>query len=605
MSSAGAAVAAISLSAFPGAALASTSDAEIAGLRRASCPASYEVTDPGRRSPTAELRAAREFDMFKVSATYVTLTPPIDWLQNPEHSQRFRIELADLRWIGALLQAYREEGDREALRQARNLVIDWAWRQPPGGSETSGRAWTPKPVGDRAPYIAYVVRAASCEGMLPRDHATLLLDSLETHAQFVLRTGRWRNEEARAGDSTNRGLYARLGLLLIAKQLPFMSQAEEWRRRAVRGFKRILRNRIVDGEGFWLEHSSSYHLAVTRLLGRFLELIDRDERNSLPRLRDRMRTVRAWLTQPDGRVVQLGDSHLRPGPADDAAQLRGLFALPRSGLAFVRERDSYLATYASFHNTDHKHSDELSIDLFEDGHRIVSDTGQYHSDRGRLYTFAHSARAHSTLTADGQGLPRAGSHAYGSGILRTGSTSSLEGGTWYAIEGTNPLLGEHGIDHHRLLLYLPGVVLIVVDRVRADDPHRYQRYFQLGPELSLTGDGPLRLSAPGFDGTLSSTSSAPAETLTTVRGAVSPRLGWISPAFRVLVPRWTVAYETEGEDVDHVATFDLTASGLRTELIGKVGAITRLRLGQGGAPDVILEVTRDPGRLILEERVAG
>lgn len=604
--SAGTALVLVSLLALPQGAPATKHDPRVAGLRRAPCPPTYEVTDLGRRSTANEVRAAREFALFKVSATDVTLTPPVDWLQNPERSQRFRIELADLRWIGPLLQAYRQDGDRGALRRARNLVLDWVAHQPPDRKATSPRAWAPKQVGDRAPYIAYVARAASCEGMLPRTQAALLLDAVETHADFVLREGRWAGEEPRSGDATNRGLYARIGLLLVARQLPFMADAEVWHRRAVRGFKRILRNRMVDAEGFWLEHSTNYHLAVTRLLGRFLELVRRDERGRLPGLRERMRNVRGWLTAPDGDAVQYGDSHLRSGPTWEPDRDRGLFVLPRSGLAFVRARDSYLATYAAFHNGEHKHSDELSFDLFDRGHRIVSDSGQYHTDRGALYKFTRSARAHTTLTADGRGFPRGGANAYGSGILRTGTASSLEGRTWYAIEGTNPLLDQRGISHHRLLLYLPGAALIVVDRVRAEERHLYQRNFQLGPDLALTEDaGVVQLSAAGFAGALSSASSVPGQTVTTSRGVQSPRLGWTSPAFRVLVPRWTVVYETEGEDVDHVATFDLRGSGLRAELIGKAGSVTRLLVDRGaGAADIVLEVIRDPGRLVLKERLA-
>ena len=183
-----------------------------------------------------------------------------------------------------------------------------------------------------------------------------------------------------------------------------------------------------------------------------------------------MKRAAAWFVEPDDEMTQFGDSYLfrvPPWGLRIADRLRGLEAFPRAGFAFVRAPgrdeagDGYLGVASDFHNTTHKHADELSFELYDHGHRIVSDTGLYHKDPGRIRDFVLSARAHSVLTVDRQGFPILDpSKAYGSGLVGTG-----RGDGWFAIEGTNPLLRDQGVRHTRLFLYRPGEALVVVDDV--------------------------------------------------------------------------------------------------------------------------------------------
>ena len=49
--------------------------------------------------------------------------------------------------------------------------------------------------------------------------------------------------------------------------------------------------------------------------------------------------------------------------------------LPAAGIASVRDGESHLVLSAGFHNTTHKHADELGFELSEGGRRLVTDTG--------------------------------------------------------------------------------------------------------------------------------------------------------------------------------------------------------------------------------------
>jgi hypothetical protein len=305
-----------------------------------------------------------------------------------------------------------------------------------------------------------------------------------------------------------------------------------------------------------------------------------------------MEKVGGWLIEPDHGIVQFGDSNMIT-PGHDyqrrAKKDSGLLSLLRSGLAIVKEPGSFLSVVADFHNGSHKHSDDLSFDLYDDGHRIVSDTGMYDKDPGPIRDFVKSAQAHSTLTVDGKDFPRAGKFAYGSGLRATG-----RGNGWFAIEGGNPLLHAQGVKQTRFFLYKPGVALIVGDRVRSSATHAYDRYFQLGPDVDIQNQGPqqLGLSASGLSGTLYSESSVGVENRGTARGQLNPRAGWTAPSFRKFVPRWTVDLGSSGNNANYVTTISLDSSDVHAHL-GTMGpGHATFKLTDGVVPAGKVSVTR-------------
>jgi len=555
------------------------------GARAAACPLPYDVIRSPAPSATALQRAKR--GNFEIHETTAHLVPPVNWESNPQNAQAYRHQLEKLQWIQPLLYAY-QHGDRAALRQALGLALDWVRDNQPGGPTTPPDAWHDARTGDRAPYIAYVMNAARCEHMLTPARGRLLANSIREHARVLLADSRTKR--------TNHGLFVDLGLTLLAREVPFMHQAPRWRRVGQREFARTLRGRIYPREGFWLEQSAGYQLLVIKNLARFLAVPGNAD-SGLQRILRRMQRTSAWLQMPDGRIPQFGDSDLKRLPASArgaASAARGMLVLRKSGYAFVKEPGAYLSVEASFHNTSHKHADELSFDLYDRGHRIVSDTGLYAKDPGPAFNFAHSARAHSVVTVDGRSFPLQARLAYGSGIVAAGS-----GHGWFAIYGRNPLLRTQGVSHHRLFLYRPHRALIVVDLVRSASMHTYDRFFQLGPDIGIRGSAAgLRLSARGFSGSLDATSSSGPVRLMTEKGRMHPLAGLTSPRFRVWVPRWTARYRTAGANSNQVAAFDLSSARPLRVRLGRASN-RRIDLCVGGlrAPPIRLSIDRRGGAL--------
>jgi hypothetical protein len=442
-------------------------------------------------------------------------------------------------------------------------------------------------VGDRAAYLGYMTRAAACEHVLHRNQALGAIRSLKVHADWLLHHR----------SKTNHGLFDNLGLLALGRDLRFTDDARRWRQIGRRRFAKGFHRRVKVDEGFWLENSAAYHFLLANVLARFVPA--GGHRPGLPRLLDRMDAVGGWLIEPDGHIVQFGDSNLStPGLQFQRRSdgEHGMLALLKSGLAVVRQPGSFLSVIAGFHDAAHKHSDELSFDLFDQGHRIMSDTGMYHKDAGRLRAFVKSARAHSTLTVDGRDFPRSEGFAYGSGMQASGSGSG-----WYAIQGKNPLLSGLGVRHFRLFLYKPGVALIIVDRVRSQRAHTYDRYFQLGPQIEISAQNSqtLALQAPGLTGALHSESSSGPETRTLRRGTRRPLSGWTSPSHRTFVPRWTVDLRSVAKDANYATTISLASGELRAGLGSTGPDRTTLHLRSEGSVVGTLTVERNGSNLVV------
>jgi len=551
------------------------------------CQPDYLVHAPDTHG-TGEIADARD-GRFKIGNEKVKLVPPVDWALDPHSSRRFRGALSSLAWLDVLFYAY-QQGDRGAVRQATDLVGDWV-RQNPRRAGATDRTWDDRITATRATYMAYDLKAARCQGMLGKKRIQALHDSLLDHAERMTNPAAYR--------PTNHGLFVDTNLILFARALPRLSHGADWEALGKRRFASTLNGRTIRQDGFWLEHSASYQLAVREEVEYFLGLVG-GSHQSLTELFERMTDVAGWLVEPDGKLVLLGSSNVRPVETevtDAAADDDGMLWLQRSGLAVIKRPGAFLSLAATFFNGSHKHSDDLSFDLYDTGRRILTDSGLYDKDPGPWSRFGASAQAHTTLTVDGKRFSQNPDRAYGSGLSARG-----EGDGWFALLGRNPLIRRAGVEHQRLLLYQPGLGVLIADRVRSNDRHIYRRYFQISSGIDATAsDDGVDLAAPGWTGRLEAGDGLDAD-FDVAKGQRPPRriLGFEFPTFRERVPRPTAVMTTRGRDLDHLAVLSVDGGHpLGAELLSASGDSTRIALEVDGAPAGTLTVTRDSRHLAV------
>ena len=434
--------------------------------------------------------------------------------------------------------------------------------------------------------------------MLDSKQAATLVGSIADHGRAL--TSR------KVYSPSNHGLFMDYGLASLGREAGYMPKAAQWRKLAPRRFEHTLLRRVYPEEGFWLENSSSYHLAARLLTQKFVALLGNSVPSSLERLGSRMNEVAGWLIEPDKRRVLLGDSNLKLTPPDIvplAKRDNGLLWLPRSGISIVKRPapdPSFLLFGATFHNGTHNQADALTVDLFANGERVLTDSGLYDKDPDPYQRFSRSSYSHSVMTIDDKSFPLGVGRAYGSGLRAVG-----QGGGWYAMEGVNPLATLQGVLHRRLVLYKPGYGLVVVDFAASGKPHTYRRYFQLGSRLKVSRDGgALRMDGKnGFVAELSSTGTAPSK-LKLWKGNHHPLRGLIFPDYRHAVPRTTAQYTARGRSVNQVATFALDRSqlirGTLSDSSSPDDAAVTLRAP--GSKATVLQITRSGAKLNVSVR---
>ncbi|HEX3174176.1 MAG TPA: alginate lyase family protein [Solirubrobacterales bacterium] len=496
---------------------------------------------PYGKFPTAISLAEGRFEVYGQATI---LKPPIDWLQDPHESRSWCYQLHSLMWLKPLFLAYVETDDRNALAVALDIVADWISAHSTAAASVSEFAWYDMAVSHRATAIAYALRAGLLEGMIDAERANLLLQACNRHGSELA-------DDSKYSTDHNHGLAQDEALHLLARQVPVLPAAPAWADLSVSRLRRTMKATVNEREGGHLEHSTEYQFAITRMVARIAETMP--ELPELPERLERLRQHSAWHVMPNGRSAQLGDTDDKPAEEwaiSEAASQSGMAVFPQTGNAFVRDGDSYLAVSAAYHSSTHKHSDGTGFLLVEGGQVLVGDAGRwgyYEEEPDRLY--ARSAFAHNVLTVDERDFGWRESKPYGSGLLAAG-----EGDGWYAILATNPLFAQQGVEHLRLLLYRPGEILVVVDDVRAEEPHDYARRFHFGPEIEARLDERGHVIAGGEGVTATLTDLDAGTEIALDRGRDVPtRLGWTYPSDRKRVPVWTATMRSRAADATMTA----------------------------------------------------
>jgi hypothetical protein len=534
-----------------------------------------------------------------VAGRHVHLKPPINWSMDPFHSDPWRKKLTTLTWLSPLLRGYGHLGDKRALVKARDVALDWV-RKHHAPSVGTTITWERKRVSDRAGVLAYVTRAAACEDRLGHHQARLLLASARTHGNYLYRS---------SSDPNNHALLAASGLVVLSEAFPFLHDAHAWRKRGISRFTRTVHKVVDKHTGVHLEHSPGYQERTNDHVKVFLSLFRHPPQRLVGLLR-RMRHVTGWFVMPDKTIVPIGDTHSivkSPGYALPPTLRQGLSTIRRDGYSIVKHGGSFLAAVAGYHHASHKHADELSFDLFEDGRRVIVETGRRNKSQNannpasvRASRFTMTSQAHSTLTADGHSFDL-NHRFYGSAIDAQGRDPASG---WFAIEGHNPLIASQGVNHHRLYLYRPGEALVVCDFVRSGRRHTYDRWLQVAPGIHVKRHGAeARLSAgDGFRATVWSDHHPQDLRTKLFRGHRHPLRGWWEPPrYGKLRPRYALDLRTRARNADRVFTLGLSAQPVKASVLSHHHGASTVRVELPGQTPVAVSVRRDHHELVVSQ----
>jgi hypothetical protein len=520
-----------------------------------------------------DIEAARQ-GIFRIMGEEHELRPPVDWADAPYESDEGAFLLNCFIFADPVMLAEAPDEIRASVFPGlATLYEDWIEQNPQVDHPHPHKyAWYDHSAAARLVHLSHLLRESSRVGALDPERTELLASSAVEHVDYLMADENYQHGH-------NHGMFSDAALFLAADALPFLPESAEWVEVAKSRFRETLERTVEISEGVHLEHSPFYQLVVRGALERFGSrgMLPEDE---LRPLLERMDEATAWMTAPDGTLPTIGDTSAGVQPAPEvqeaAAQSSGLRSFPRSGYCMVREGGSYLFVTAAFHSVAHKHADDLSYCLYEEGRLLVGDSGNAGYDyAGPARQYCVSPTAHSGIGVDSYTWIRDPRGGAGSGVVASGSLEDIR-----AILVENPRIAPDDRTARRLFIYRPGRALAVVDELYASDDEVVERCVQLSSELSaaVLESGAVEIARDG------------------------ERVGWLAP------------FEEEGGAPDSVAVLRGRTTpplgGLFFPEVDQVEACTTVAFSRygGGTFGYLLTLgggAEEPGAAWAEGRLSG
>lgn len=466
---------------------------------------------------------------------------PLDWSADPFDDPNWCSKLQHWRMTDPILEEYFKTGDRALLAEAFSYAADWHRFHIVEG-RTAPRSWSDAVTGIRLARLAFFLdRLQAGELDLDARDEALLRALIDIHIDKLT--------EAGFISTNNHGLFQVLGLKLASYVLDDASRASMTSQLADQKFQEIFAAQY-DEHGVHREHSPSYHYFAEKVISPIAHHFSSEH---VKRTFVKVEEVKKWLLFPNGLTVRVGDSDGRrsdnsppDGPAELLRDGRGFLVgdLTRSGYAIVRSPEnggpSMLFATAMANSMTHKHADDLSFELYEQGRPVIVDSGKYgyFTDENRKYV--KSAAAHNTISLENDPV-RPSSRFPVTSVLHP----IVNDGTHFRFSGRVERAGL--FVHERTFLYNPGRYLVLLDEVSAlpaalDDkkPETFASSLHFAPDLAVERDGASLIARLPDGGRLLFVDELTGAKLDLARGRRKPMLGWHSPAYGEIEPTTTV-----------------------------------------------------------------
>lgn len=533
----------------------------------------------------------------------------IDWSGSHIRHQEWPAQLNRFFHLEPLAAAYRATGDETFARAARAYIEDWL-REDPYRSAESTRP------GDNTLNIS--IRLGSSVhsgwgGALPVflkspafDDAFVgrVLASMAHQAGFLSRrltaSGNWRISQLDA-------------LVFTALRFPFLENAPRLLEAGIAGMQAALATQFLP-DGVHIERTPGYADWMARVAVNY-SILPRIVPNADAGVR-RERVLRSLDYMAQSELFGVNDAS---APHRDPAALRGLQTreellrrllpgkavqpppleqvFPDAGQVFLRSGWSpgsdYLAFDASTWGGGHGHLSRLSFVFRSRGRALVADPGILTYEMTDPFgPYGKSTAAHSTLNLEGGN--QSGADAQ---LLRTAFAADValvharyQGGYWTGRYGWNFNAGRgtgtYG-SHERVLLWVKGGYVLVLDSMEADPGADIRNCWQLGPMERWKQD-PARLEwwSENPDGNLwLAMVRAPESTrMRCWEGSREPLRGWVGSRGHESVPAPLVEFSYPA------GRGPASSAVLLAPFTGTARPGFRVRVPEGGGPVQRLEI---------------
>lgn len=530
--------------------------------------------------------------------------------RGPTNDWEWTLALNRHHHLGHLLSAYRRTGNTAYANRIDEHLRDWVPASLPYPAQKNiGELWRGLEVSFRAKVWAEVFYALQQDPRLTPAARLLMLTSLPDHAHHL------RNYHSGVNWLTME--LSALGM--IAAAWPEFKGSAEWMGYASDTLTRELTAQVYP-DGAQDELTAHYHHVAVNNFGQFADIC-LGAGQALPeaysaRL-EAMWHYLAAVMKPDGHAPLNNDSDLddnrdslpraaakynRPDwtyiASNGAVGVRPDYGpsvmLPWAGQMVFRSGWDADALWAFFDlgpwGTAHQHNDKLHLSLSAYGRDLLVDSGRFvyagQNERFRSQ-YALLSRAHNGIEIDSKGQapgPRRAEAPVAEYDYRISPEMAFARGVCDHFEAPGRSV------HTRVVVHLPGGLIVVADRVETDRPRTLDVLWHWHPRCTVSLEGQSIVSTDADQGNLRLVPVAEFKwTTALVKGQEQPHLqGWYSRRYNEWEPSTAAVLTAHAETTAAFAWLLLPARGkvesIRGEIIQSTADDLHIRVHRPDAP---------------------
>jgi hypothetical protein len=492
----------------------------------------------------------------------INLGGNIDWSISPFRHPTWETKFRSLRWVDTLVdKAVNPSVDpvsQLAFKlRAQAILKDWI-------SDNPLRDPTPLPfTWNGSSAVAQRAEGLLCDRRAFGD--TDWLDkSLLDHGAFLTKNwdGAW-----------NHGTMEALTLYRIGCITGDRDDRALGRQRMIDSFKPNRLGPVLDRDGVTNEQSIGYEDFQYRLWSKAMRTLEACGDKVPDVMRNRVAKIPAFLTaatQPDGNLVQIGDTYAEPAGIISGTPLQYAVTSGAAGPRPTKRVSIYPAGYVFGHSgwgqarpfaqesfyslrfgaarQVHGHSDHQSITYFANGIPMIVDAGHDGYQDSANRDFLRSEAGHNVLTVVGKKAHEAPTSLVNHKIRKN----------WQFYKVSDK---TYGMDRTRSVLFAQGPdIAVVLDRTTATKATQsFRQLWHLAPNMRTSNGKRGVTTATPNDGTNAKLWMIPVSldghairdsSSAVVKGRTQPRQGWVSEKMLDRQPAPVVQMSSRGHEAN-------------------------------------------------------
>lgn len=402
--------------------------------------------------------------------------------------------------LNQVTMAYHYTKDTKYLAYGKQLVEGWVDQYPTSDYKRYPNAYHQQGTAIRTFHLINFWNQYK-RSRLNNDPAfsALVLRTVEGHGEILSTPSFYRMRH-------NHGIFQDMALTDIAETFPELERSPEWRELAASRLTEQL-DHSLSPDYVHLEHSPGYQVYTYEMLYRFNRWIEANAFTTSPRLEavKHMPETLTHLVKPNRTLPLFGDTTGEPRtmsmistmrdyphlmyavsggkegtrPLERTIQLHNQYAVLREHWGEKKPFSDAISLMmtAGFHNTAHKHQDDLSIDLYGYGRDFIVETGRFGYTTLPQRNQAIHVNAHNTVNTGARQLTLHSSTIGKSGIQSVEETDGVQRALGYS-----ELMGQ-GIHHTRSIAHDQAGTVLVADTIRSDSRASFTQRFHFGVGL--------------------------------------------------------------------------------------------------------------------------